>query len=116
MRSNVPARPAHGQDAAAAGRVGDQLVAGKGMGLPGGRGSPIQRRDRGQAACPTRALRLARLAASDAHPLDQPPRPRDAGSGFRFARHAAPHTPAQTVAITLNRVLASHRQPLHAKY
>jgi hypothetical protein len=42
MRSKVPARPAHGQDAAAAGRVGDQLVAGKGMGLPGGRGSPIE--------------------------------------------------------------------------
>jgi hypothetical protein len=40
MRSKVPARPAHRQDAAAAGRVGDQLVAGKVMGLPGGRGSP----------------------------------------------------------------------------
>jgi hypothetical protein len=47
MRSNVPTQPAHGQDAAAAGRVGDQLVAGKGIGLPGGRGSPIKRRDRG---------------------------------------------------------------------
>jgi hypothetical protein len=45
MRSKVPARPAHRQDAAAAGRVGDQLVAGKVMGLPGGRGSPIERRD-----------------------------------------------------------------------
>src|SRR5215218_4368210 len=64
----VPAQPAHGQDAAAAGRVGDQLVAGKVMGLPGGRGSPIKRRDRGQAACPTRALRPARRAARTANP------------------------------------------------
>src|SRR5215218_6387455 len=38
------------------------------MGLPGGRGSPIERRDRGQAACPTRALRPARRAASTANP------------------------------------------------
>jgi hypothetical protein len=68
MRSNDPARPAYGQDTAAAGRVGDQLVAGKVMGLPGGRGSPIERRDRGQAACPTPALRLARLATSTANP------------------------------------------------
>src|SRR5918993_5510189 len=42
MRSNDPARPAYGQDAAAAGRVGDQPAAGKVMGLPGGRGSPIE--------------------------------------------------------------------------
>jgi hypothetical protein len=68
MRSKVPAHPAHGQDAAGAGRVGDQLVAGKGMGLPGGHGSPIEWRDRVQAACPTRALRPARLAASTANP------------------------------------------------
>jgi hypothetical protein len=40
MRSNVPAQPAHGQDAAAAGRVGDQLVAGKVMGLPVGAAAP----------------------------------------------------------------------------
>jgi hypothetical protein len=40
MRSKIPARPAHGQDAAAAGRVGDQLVAGKVMGLPGGAAAP----------------------------------------------------------------------------
>jgi hypothetical protein len=64
MRSNVPAQPAHGQDAAAAGRVGEQLVACKVMGLPGGRGSPIERRDRdgdcgqgvadsGSTACPS---------------------------------------------------------------
>jgi hypothetical protein len=31
----------------AAGKVCQQLVAGKAMGLPGGRGSPIERRDRG---------------------------------------------------------------------
>src|SRR5215213_4046197 len=70
MRSNDPARPAYGQDAAAAGRVGDQLVAGKVMGLPGGRGSPIERPDRdpGQAACWIRALRPARLVASTASP------------------------------------------------
>jgi CubicO group peptidase (beta-lactamase class C family) len=39
-------------------------------GLPGGRGSPIERRDRdcGQAGCSTRALRPARLAASTASP------------------------------------------------
>ena len=45
MRSNDPARPAYGQDAAAADKLGDQFVAGKVMGLPGGRGSPIERRD-----------------------------------------------------------------------
>src|SRR5215218_6997506 len=45
-------------------------AAGKVMGLPGGRGSPIERRDRddGQAACPIRALRPARLAAKTANP------------------------------------------------
>jgi hypothetical protein len=37
------------------GKVCLQLVAGKVMGLPGGRGSPIKRRDRDQGACPTRA-------------------------------------------------------------
>jgi hypothetical protein len=35
-----PPKPAHGQDAAAAGRVGDQLVAGKVMGLPVGAAAP----------------------------------------------------------------------------
>jgi hypothetical protein len=40
MRSNVPAQPAHRQDAAAAGRGGDQLVAGKVMGLPVGAAAP----------------------------------------------------------------------------
>jgi hypothetical protein len=57
MRSNVPAQPAHGQDAAAAGRVGDQLGAGKVMGLPGGRGSPIEWRegDSCSAARPARS-------------------------------------------------------------
>jgi hypothetical protein len=46
----------------AAGR--DAMASCKAMGLPGGRGSPIGRRDRdgGQAACPIRVLRLARLA------------------------------------------------------
>jgi hypothetical protein len=40
------------------------------MGLPGGGGSPIGRRDPccGQAACPTRALRPARLVANTASP------------------------------------------------
>src|SRR5215211_6693699 len=56
-------------------RVCDQqvLVAGKAMGLPGGRGSPIEGGllgDRGQAACPSRALRPARRAASTASPPD----------------------------------------------
>lgn len=48
----------------AAGR--DAMAACKAMGLPGGRGSPIGRRDRdgSQAACPIRVLRLARLATS----------------------------------------------------
>ena len=41
MRSYVPARPAHGQDAAAADKLKDQPVACKVMGLPGGRGSPM---------------------------------------------------------------------------
>jgi hypothetical protein len=50
------------------GKVCQHPVACKAMGLPGGRGSPIERRDRGQAACPTRALRPARLAASTANP------------------------------------------------
>src|SRR5215211_2432052 len=40
MRSYVPAQLAHGQDTAAAGRVGDQLVAGKVMGLPVGAAAP----------------------------------------------------------------------------
>jgi hypothetical protein len=40
------------------------------MGLPGGGGSPTGRRDPccGQAACPTRALRPARLVANTASP------------------------------------------------
>ena len=32
---------AHGRDAVAAGKICQQAVAGKAMGLPGGRGSPI---------------------------------------------------------------------------
>ena len=52
------------------------IADGKVMGLPGGRGSPIERPDRdgGQAACPIRVLWLARLAASP------PPRTRTAAS------------------------------------
>jgi hypothetical protein len=58
------------------------MADGKAMGLPGGRGSPIERRDRdaGQAACRIRALRPARLAAStastpaSAKPTTNPPR------------------------------------------
>ena len=71
MRSNnFPPGPAHGQDAVAAGKVCHQPVAGKAMGLPGGRGSPIEwrDRDRDQVECPTRVLRPGRLAASTASP------------------------------------------------
>jgi hypothetical protein len=69
MRSNVPAQPAHGQDAAAAGRVGDQLVAGKGMGLPVGAAAPSSvDLERCQVAGPIRARRVARLAANTASP------------------------------------------------
>jgi hypothetical protein len=52
------------------GKVCPQPVAGKAMGLPGGRGSPIERRDRDrdQGACPTRGPRLGRVAASTASP------------------------------------------------
>jgi hypothetical protein len=63
-----PARSAHRRDAVAAGKVCHQPVADKVMGLPGGRGSPIGWRNRGQAACSSRALRLVRLAASTASP------------------------------------------------
>jgi hypothetical protein len=61
--------PTHGCVAGGS-KLFEPLVAGRVMGLPGGRGSPIERRDRdgGQAACPTRALRPARLAASTASP------------------------------------------------
>jgi hypothetical protein len=46
------------------------MAADKVMGLPGGRGSPVKRRDRDQGACPTRGrgLRLGRVAASTASP------------------------------------------------
>ena len=50
------------------GKVCHQPVIGKVMGLPGGRGSPITPRDRGQAACPSRALWPARRVASTASP------------------------------------------------
>jgi hypothetical protein len=66
---------------AAADKLEDQSVAGKVMGLPGGRGSPIRRRgpDCGQTACPTelwgrpvgRQVRPAHLTA----PGWPPPRP-----------------------------------------
>ena len=64
MRSNSPPRSAHRCNAVAAGKVCHQPVVGKVMGLPGGRGSPIERRDRdydygqgvadpGSTACPS---------------------------------------------------------------
>jgi hypothetical protein len=52
----------------AAGEIGTIPLLARAMGLPGGRGSPIERRDCGQAACPSPALRPARLAASIASP------------------------------------------------
>jgi hypothetical protein len=69
MRSKVPAQPAHGQDAAAAGRVGDQLVAGKVMGLPGGRGSPIE------CGVLVTVVRLRAQAASGGRLVWRPARP-----------------------------------------
>ena len=75
MRSYVPARPAHEQDAAAAGRVGDQFVAGKVMGLPGGRGSPIERLTVTAVRPRAQALRLTHLAASTASHRTEPGRP-----------------------------------------
>jgi hypothetical protein len=59
------AEPAHGRDAVAAGKIGQQPVAGQGVGAAGGRGSPIAWRDRDpdQATGPTRVLRPERLTA-----------------------------------------------------
>jgi hypothetical protein len=54
MRSCNPARINARTSVVATGKVCQQPVAGKVMGLPGGRGSPIEQRDRdgGQARCP----------------------------------------------------------------
>jgi hypothetical protein len=47
MRSNNPPASAHRRDAVAAGKLCHQPVADKAMGLPGGRGSPIEQDDPG---------------------------------------------------------------------
>jgi hypothetical protein len=47
MRSNSPPGSAHRRDAVAAGKLCQQSIVGKVMGLPGGRGSPIGRGDPG---------------------------------------------------------------------
>jgi hypothetical protein len=71
MRSYVPANRRTDRTPRLRDKLEDQPVAGKVMGLPGGRGSPIDGGP-GQAACSSRALRLVRLAARTASPPANP--------------------------------------------
>src|SRR4029453_16827822 len=79
MRSYVPADERMDRTPRPRDKLEDQSVAGKAMGLPGGRGSPITRRDRDrdQVDWPTRVLRPGRMAACTASP---PARARAAAS------------------------------------
>jgi MalT-like TPR region len=78
MRSYVPARPAHVQDAAAADKLEDQFVAGKVMGLPVGTAA-ADRSASGQIAAGPRAGAGALPDAGD----DPPVRLGQAGRGQR---------------------------------